>query len=176
MSRELLKFARKLLENHFNSHIKYDAKELAEKFKEKRGVFVTLHKKGELRGCIGYVYPLKSVYDSVKENTFNAAFHDPRFPPLQKEELKDVRIEISILSPPKLLRYSSAKELLKKLTKKEGVILEKDGQRTTFLPQVWEELPDKEEFLSHLSTKAGLSPDAWKEAKIYIYFVEAFEE
>lgn len=175
MTKELLKLARNILESYFQ-HKDFDLKEISEKFKEKRGVFVTLHKNGELRGCIGYIYPIKSVYESVKENTLNAAFHDPRFSPLKKEELKDIKIEISILSPPELLKYSSAKDLLKKLTKKEGVVLEKDGRKSTFLPQVWEEIPDKEEFLAHLSLKAGLAPDAWKEAKIYTYFVEVVEE
>jgi AmmeMemoRadiSam system protein A len=144
--------------------------------KEKRGVFVTLTKNGELRGCIGFIQPLKSIYDSVKENALNAAFHDPRFKPLQKEELKDLKIEISILTLPVKIGFKEPKELLQKLTPHHGVILEKSGHQATFLPQVWEQITDPIEFLQQLSWKAGLTTEAWKSANISIYTVEKFEE
>jgi len=145
--------------------------------KEKQGVFVTLTKKKELRGCVGFIQPIKSIYDSVKENALNAAFHDPRFKPLQKEELKEIKIEISILTVPKRLEYKNEKELLVKLQKsKQGVVLEKNGHQATFLPQVWEEVKEAEEFLRHLSWKAGLGVDEWKSANIFVYEVGKFEE
>lgn len=171
----LLQLARKAIENHFQKK-DYDLENIPAEFKEKRGVFVTLHEDGQLRGCIGNIEPIKSLYENVKENVLNAAFHDPRFSKLRKEELKNVHLEISVLTPPRKLEYYSPEDLLSKLTGKEGVILEKNHHRATFLPQVWEDLPDKEEFLGHLSLKAGLSADGWKQAGIYVYHAEVFRE
>ncbi|MEK6938758.1 MAG: AmmeMemoRadiSam system protein A [Nanoarchaeota archaeon] len=173
---ELLKLARETIKAKFTDR-KYDLGSIHSEFKEKRGVFVTLTKKGELRGCIGFIQPIKSVYEAVKENALNAAFHDPRFKPLQKEELKEIKIEISILSQPIKVDFKEPLELIKKLKPKHhGVILEKNGHQATFLPQVWEQIPEPEEFLRHLSWKAGLSIDAWKSANILVYVVEKFEE
>ncbi len=171
----LLQLARKTIENHFQKR-DYDLEKIPAEFQEKRGVFVTLHLDGQLRGCIGNIEPIKSIYEGVKENALNAAFHDPRFSKLTEGELKKVHLEISVLTPPRKLEYRSSEELLSKLTGKEGVILEKNHHRATFLPQVWEDLPDKEEFLGHLSLKAGLNPEVWKEAKIYVYQAEVFGE
>lgn len=171
----LLNLARKTLETHFQNK-KFYLTEIPPEFQQKGGVFVTLHKERELRGCIGYIFPVKSIYEGVKENVLNAAFQDPRFYPLKKEELPELKIEISILTPPQKLAFLFPEELLKKLTKKEGVILEKNSRQSTFLPQVWEQLPEKVGFLEHLSLKAGLSKDAWKTANIFIYFAEAFSE
>ncbi|MFA6461068.1 MAG: AmmeMemoRadiSam system protein A [Candidatus Woesearchaeota archaeon] len=169
---ELLELARKVIEDK-----NYNLEFISREFKEKHGVFVTLTKKKELRGCVGFIQPIKSIYDSVRENALNAAFHDPRFKPLQKEELKEVKIEISILTVPKRLEYKNEKELLVKLQKsKPGVVLEKGGHQATFLPQVWEEVKEAEEFLRHLSWKAGLGVDEWKSANIFVYEVEKFEE
>jgi len=172
---ELLKLAREVITAKFEKK-DYHLEFIHSQMKEKRGVFVTLTKKGELRGCIGFIQPIKSVYDSVKENALNAAFHDPRFKPLQKEELKEIKIEISVLTLPTKVEFKEPKELLQKLTSHPGVILEKSGHQATFLPQVWQELPDPSEFLEHLSWKAGLTTEAWKSAHISIYTVEKFEE
>lgn len=173
---ELLGFARKAIASHFSGK-KYDLEFVSRALKEKRGVFVSLHKNGELRGCIGFIQPIKSIYDSVKENALNAAFHDPRFRPLSKEELPEITIEISVLSVPAKLEYKDENELIRKLKPKiDGIVLEKNGRQATFLPQVWEQIPDPFDFLRQLSWKAGLSIDAWKSADIYTYKVEKFEE
>lgn len=172
----LLTLARKTIENYFQKK-DFDLEKIPEEFKEKRGVFVTLHEKGELRGCIGYIFSFKPLYQGIKENALNAAFHDPRFPLLQKEELKNIEIEISLLTPPKKLEFKDEKNLLNKLKLNiDGVILQKSGRQSTFLPQVWEQLPNKTEFLEHLSLKAGLSKDAWKTAEILTYQAEVFHE
>lgn len=172
----LLTLARKTLESYFQKK-DYNLENLPEEFKEKRGVFVTLHQQGELRGCIGYILPFKLLYQGIKENALNAAFHDPRFPSLKKEELPAIQIEISVLTPPKKLEFKDEKDLLDKLKPNvDGVILQKSGRQSTFLPQVWEQLPDKTEFLEHLSLKAGLSKDAWKTAEILTYQAEVFSE
>ncbi|HLC88478.1 MAG TPA: AmmeMemoRadiSam system protein A [Candidatus Nanoarchaeia archaeon] len=171
----LLKLARKTIENNFR-HKDYDLENVLAEFREKKGVFVTLQKDGRLRGCVGSIEPVKSIYDGVKENALNAAFRDPRFSKLTEGELKTVYLEISVLTPPKKLEYHSPEDLLGKLTGKEGVILERNHHRATFLPQVWEDLPGKEEFLEYLSIKAGLAAEAWKQTKIYVYFAEVFRE
>ncbi len=146
---------------------------------KKAGVFVTLLKNGELRGCIGTIVSDKSIIEGVKENAINAAFNDPRFPPLSKEELKDLKIEVSILTPPKKVNYRDPKDLLNKIRPNiDGVIIQKGFSKATFLPQVWEKLPDPEDFLTHLCLKAGLPGNIWKiePLEVYTYEVVAFEE
>ena len=148
-------------------------------FEERRGTFVTITKGGSLRGCIGHIIPRESLLEGVKENAINAAFRDPRFNPLNKNEFKDIKIEVSILTEPKDLPYGGEKDLLAKLRPGiDGVILKKGYHQATFLPQVWEQLPKKEEFLAHLCLKAGLSPDAWRKGDLQVstYQVQAFEE
>lgn len=146
---------------------------------EKKGVFVTLTQKGKLRGCIGNLENWQTVWEGIQENALSAAFNDPRFLPLSKKELPETKIEISILSLPKPLEFGSSQELLQKLVpNRHGIILENNGRRATFLPSVWEELPEKEKFLSHLCMKAGLEPTAWqgKKTKIWVYTAFCFEE
>ena len=176
--KQLLKLARDTLKYHFkNKPIPPDVIPPNPKFQEKHGVFVTLQKEGKLRGCIGYIQPIKSLYEAVKENAFNAAFHDSRFTALKEEELPKVEIEISILSVPEELKYKDSLELIRKLKPKvDGVILEKNGREATFLPQVWNEVLIPEDFLRQLSWKAGLAPDGWKSAKIFTYQAEVFKE
>lgn len=148
-------------------------------FLEQRGTFVTLTIGGGLRGCIGHIIPSESLIEGIRVNAINAAFRDPRFRPLTREEWKRVHIEISILTEPKELSYSGAEDLLKKLrTDVDGVIIKQGFRQATFLPQVWEQLPRKEDFLTHLCMKAGLAGDAWREGdlKVLTYQVQAFEE
>ncbi len=172
----LLDLARKVISAKFKEQ-KFNSQDIPNRFKENRGIFVTLSKNGELRGCIGYIQPIKSVYEAVKENALNAAFSDPRFKPLKEEELKQIKIEISILTVPERIEFKEPLELIKKLRAKiDGVIVEKNGHQATFLPQVWEEISDPYDFLRQLSWKAGLSIDAWKTANISIYQVEKIEE
>jgi AmmeMemoRadiSam system protein A len=160
-------------------------KELAEdsgfspKFSERRGTFVTLTLGGQLRGCIGHILPQESLFEGVKTNAINAAFRDPRFKPLAIEELPEIQIEVSILTEPKPLAYEDGADLLAKLRPGiDGLIIQKGAYQATFLPQVWEQLPDKKEFLTHLCLKAGLDADEWQrgELRVSTYQVQAFEE
>ena len=148
-------------------------------FQSRRGTFVTLTKNNQLRGCIGNLTPDKPVRDGVEENAINAAFHDPRFPALSKDELDQINIEISLLTEPQPLDYKDGDDLLARLRPHvDGIILRKGMQSATFLPQVWEQLPEKEMFLSHLCLKAGLPAEAWKrgDLEILTYQVQYFEE
>jgi AmmeMemoRadiSam system protein A len=149
------------------------------KYLERRGTFVTLTIDGALRGCIGHIIPQESLIEGVRINAVNAALHDPRFRPLSKNEFPKIRIEVSILTEPEPLSFSDANDLSMKLRAGiDGVIIKKSFRQATFLPQVWEQLPDKSSFLSHLCMKAGLDGDTWKQERIdvYIYQVQAFEE
>lgn len=146
---------------------------------EKRGCFVTIHLRGNLRGCIGTIEPVAPLIDGIRENAINAAFKDPRFPPLNAGELSDIDIEISVLTIPEVLEYSSTDDLLDKLEPKvHGVILSSGWHRSTFLPQVWDQLPDTETFLEHLCVKGGMGQDCWKneETQVMVYKAEYFGE
>ena len=150
-----------------------------EGFQSHCGTFVTLKIHGQLRGCIGNLSSTETVWDSVKRNAINAAFHDPRFSTLTDTELDQTEIEVSILTEPRPLEYQNGQDLTKKLRADiDGVIIRKGHASATFLPQVWEQLPQPEEFLSHLCMKAGLSSDAWKgpELEVLTYQVQYFEE
>jgi len=126
------------------------------------GVFVTLKLDGKLRGCIGVTENAGPLPRAVQECALGAAFRDPRFPPLGAEEFPRVRISISLLSPPSPVAADSRAGLLAQLVPGEdGLILEEGRHRATFLPQVWEQLPQPEEFLRHLLLKAGLPGDYW---------------
>jgi AmmeMemoRadiSam system protein A len=141
---------------------------------EKRGCFVTLHKRGALRGCIGTIEPVKSLVSCIEENALNAAFCDPRFSSLVKEELEEIDIEISVLSVPKPLYFESDEDLKKKLKPGiHGVILSSGWQKATFLPHVWSQLPDIETFLGHLCMKAGMEKSSWKNKETNILTYEA---
>ncbi|HMA64157.1 MAG: AmmeMemoRadiSam system protein B [Fibrobacterota bacterium] len=145
--------------------------------KENRGCFVTLTINNSLRGCIGYIEPIMPLYKAVIENARNAALSDPRFDPVTKSELDKICIEVSVLTVPVPLVYNDTDDLLKKLRPQiDGVILSYHGAQSTFLPQVWEQLPDKIQFLQHLSMKAGLSADSWKKASYKVYQAEHFKE
>jgi AmmeMemoRadiSam system protein A/AmmeMemoRadiSam system protein B len=149
------------------------------KLAEVRAVFVTLTKNGDLRGCIGTILPREPLHQAVIHAARSAAVEDSRFPTVQPAELKNIRIEISVLTVPRRLECKSAGEVLAKLRPGiDGVVLKVDGGEATYLPQVWEQLPDKEDFLDHLARKAGLSPAAWRsdQAVFEVYQVEAFKE
>ncbi len=155
----LLKVARKTIKNALfpNKKEPIEEKNLPSVFHERRGTFVTLTERGNLRGCIGHIVPQESLIDGVRENALNAAFRDPRFRPLSPEEFEKIKIEVSVLTDPQPLEYSDAHDLLSKLRPGiDGVIIKKGFHQATFLPQVWDQLPNKEEFLSHLCMKAGL--------------------
>ncbi len=146
---------------------------------EQRACFVTLTKDGQLRGCIGNIFPKEALYAGVMHMARSAALNDFRFTPVRSSEVDQLEIEISVLTIPQPLPYGSPRELLDKLRPGvDGVVLQFGPKEATFLPQVWAQLPDKEQFLSHLAQKADLSPSAWKstEAKVLVYQVEAFRE
>lgn len=146
---------------------------------EKGGTFVTLKIDDALRGCIGSLAALEPITASVENNALNAAFRDPRFPPLGRKELDAVHIEVSVLSEPVPLAYESADELLSRLRPGvDGVIIQKGTRSATFLPQVWAQLPRPDSFLSNLCLKAGLSADAWRTEtlSVKVYQVQYFEE
>ncbi|MGD2143980.1 MAG: AmmeMemoRadiSam system protein A [Anaerolineae bacterium] len=141
--------------------------------------FVTLKKDQRLRGCIGSLEARRPLVLDVQENAAAAAIRDPRFPAVRPEEIDDVDIEISVLSRPQLLDYESFEDLCDKLRPGEdGVVIERGWHRATFLPQVWEKLPDEGQFLHRLCLKAGLSPGAYAcgDIDVCTYQVEKFEE
>lgn len=137
------------------------------------GVFVTLRKRGVLRGCIGRIETSDSLGKAVPMVAQEAAFRDPRFSPLRQEELQDIHVEVSVLTPPTKLAH-----LEELVPGEDGVILEHEGHRGVFLPQVWEETGwTRVEFLRELaSQKAGLPPEAWQQAALYVFQDQIFEE
>lgn len=138
--------------------------ETASWLRDKGACFVTLTRNGELRGCIGGVEPRRSLLDDVTAVARAAAFDDPRFPPLSAGELDETRIEVSLLSPLEPLRARSEAEALNQIRPKiDGLVLEWRRHRATFLPQVWEKLPDARDFLRQLKVKAGLPPEFWSQ-------------
>jgi len=143
------------------------------------GTFVTLKIGGQLRGCIGNLEPVSSIYEGIQRNALNAAFHDSRFAKLTAEELGRVHIYISILTRPQPLIYRDGEDLVARLRPGiDGVILGLGHYSATFLPQVWEQLPRAEDFLGHLCRKAELSPTAWRDShpEVATYQVQCFEE
>jgi uncharacterized protein len=141
--------------------------------------FVTLTKNGELRGCIGSLEARRSLIEDVRANAYNSAFRDPRFPPVRKDELKNISIEISILSERTKVEYSDLEDLKNKIIPGiHGVYLTYGYNSATFLPQVWEQLPEFDYFFSHLCQKAGLRSDIMSKEKVSIetYTVENFQE
>jgi AmmeMemoRadiSam system protein B/AmmeMemoRadiSam system protein A len=160
-------------------HVTAEAEALTGKLAEARGTFVTLTKGGQLRGCIGNILPAGSLAKSIVGNTQNAALHDSRFNPVQADEVDKIEIEVSVLSLPEPLYFKDWQDLIFLLRRgQDGVILRIGDHTATFLPQVWEEIPDKGKFLSALSVKAGCKPDAWKTeaTSVFTYHVEAFRE
>ena len=143
------------------------------------GTFVTLKENDRLRGCIGNLTADKPVWEGVADNAIKAAFHDPRFAPLRADEFDQLDISISILTPPMPLSYRDGDDLISKLrVNVDGVILRKGDASATFLPQVWEQLPTPDLFLSRLCMKAGLAPDVWQTSRlqVFTYQVQYFEE
>ena len=141
--------------------------------------FVTLTINGQLRGCIGTLEPYHPLAEDVREHALSAALNDYRFPQVQADELDQIKIEISRLTAPIPLDYTDSNDLLTKLRPNiDGVVLMDGHRRATFLPQVWAQLPNAEDFLSHLCQKMGASEDLWRHKKmdVLIYQVEEFSE
>jgi AmmeMemoRadiSam system protein A len=124
--------------------------------------FVTLHKKGDLRGCIGSPVAWRPLAVDILENAFSAAFRDPRFRPLNPEEWEDIALSVSILTPPKPMQFRDQADLLAQLRPGiDGLIIEDGSKRALFLPAVWSQLPKPEIFLAQLKRKAGMAVDYW---------------
>jgi len=145
---------------------------------DKAACFVTLTQHDELRGCIGTLEAHRSLLEDVKANAISAAFHDPRFSPLKRKELDYTEIEVSLLSPTQPLGFADEQDALAQLRPGiDGVVFEFGRYRSTFLPQVWEQLPDTKEFMAHLKHKAGLQPDFWADqVRLYRYTVSKWKE
>jgi AmmeMemoRadiSam system protein A len=153
--------------------------DLADDLLEAKGCFVTLTRAEQLRGCIGNIYPEFPLAEAVARNAFQAAMNDPRFSAVGAQELLEIAIEVSVLTVPAPLAFESPSDLLQKLQPhRDGVVLMIGSHRSTFLPQVWEKLPEPSQFLDHLSIKAGLSAQAWRRSgtEVLTYQVEAFSE
>lgn len=142
----------------------------------KAASFVTLEHQGQLRGCIGMLEAQRPLAQDIAENAFAAAFRDPRFPPLSAAEFSNIDLHISILSPAETLHFTSEQDLIAQLQPGiDGLILQEGFRRSTFLPSVWEQLPEPRQFLRHLKQKAGLPADYWSDnLKAYRYNTESF--
>jgi uncharacterized protein len=177
----LLTIARQALENAVHSkplpQIKLDA--LPPALQEPGASFVTLTIDGNLRGCIGALDPYQPLAIDVQEHAVAAALQDYRFPRVRPAELEHINIEVSALTPRDRLAYKDPQDLVTKLRPHiDGVILQDGLCKATFLPQVWDKVPDPEEFLSHLCMKMGASGDLWRKKKldVFIYQVQEFGE
>ena len=147
-------------------------------FGENRGVFVTLTEQGLLRGCIGHPYPDSTLKDAILDSAISAATRDPRFPPVEEDELKNIVVEVTILTQPEKIN-ASPKELPDRVEiGKHGLIVKQGYCQGLLLPQVApENNMDSIDFLSHTCMKAGLSPDAWvKGAEVYCFEGQIFKE
>jgi len=198
--RYLLKLTRRAIQKYFQdeSILQIDEDDLPQTLKEKKGVFVSLWKNQELRGCIGNLEGKKPIYQSVIDNSLASALLDPRFRTLKEDELNDIKIEISILSElEKLPDFTSPDSFLKYLDKyRPGLLIKKESYphtkqeqfrlksekigkasshygvrvyQATFLPQVWKDLTSAKLFISHLCEKAGLDKDEWKKMDLEVY-------
>lgn len=177
----LLKLARESIESYVNNRPlpNFDKKALSQVLQEDGASFVTLTYKGYLRGCVGALDPYQCLTEDVREHAIAAAFEDYRFPPVRAAEVGDIKIEISYLTRPEVIKYNNPIDLLEILRPNiDGVVIRDGMRRATFLPQVWEKIPDPEEFLEQLCIKMGSSPDLWRRKKLDVltYQVEEFHE
>ncbi|MGQ9659374.1 MAG: AmmeMemoRadiSam system protein A [Thermochromatium sp.] len=153
-----------------------DPAEYPEPLRAIRATFVTLERQSELRGCIGVLEGFRPLVTDVAHNAFAAAFEDPRFPPVRADEYPELTLKLSLLTPAEPLVFGSESELLDQIRPgRDGLILSDRGRRGTFLPSVWEQLPDPRDFLAHLKRKAGLPPDYWSQTlRVARYSTESF--
>ncbi len=176
--RELLRIAMASIRHGlaYKGPLTVTVEEYPPELREQRACFVTLNLNGALRGCIGHLEVVQPLVVDVADNAFAAAFKDPRFPQLTEQETGDIHIHLSILTPAVPLEFSSQEELISRLRPGiDGLILAEGSNRSTFLPSVWESLPDPRTFLQHLKLKAGLSANHWSEKiRIYRYKTESF--
>ena len=173
----LVKLARKAIEYYLKNREIYKPENVSEKLKQKAGVFVTLetYPERDLRGCIGYIEAVYPLYEATIKSAIAAATEDPRFPPVRIEEMDNIIVEVTILSPKELIKVKTPKDYLKEIEiGRHGLVLEYGIYKGVLLPQVPVEYNwSVEEFLSHLCLKAGLPPDCWFEKNVKIYRFEA---
>jgi len=176
----LLWFARAAIKNELSGK-QVDEVEppIPDRLMQHNATFVTLTKFGALRGCVGSLEPKLPLAEDVKEHAVAAAIHDYRFPPVQLSELEDIEIEISRLTIPEKVDFQDPEELIEIIKPQiHGVVIYYGSHRATFLPQVWEKIPEPEEFLGNLCRKMGFSQNLWREVHltVYTYQVEEFSE
>ncbi|PKO92392.1 MAG: AmmeMemoRadiSam system protein A [Betaproteobacteria bacterium HGW-Betaproteobacteria-10] len=176
LGKTLLQLARNAIASQFGlpANAVVDRPELH----EMGATFVTLSQHGELRGCIGSLEAWRPLISDVQENARNAAFRDPRFEPLSKAELPITRVEVSLLTPAEAINFNSEADALAQLRPEiDGVIFTAGHRRSTFLPQVWAQLPEPAQFMAHLKQKAGLSANYWgPEVQLERYRVKKWKE
>ncbi len=176
----LVKLARETIETYLREGRKPRVPKVPAKLRERRGVFVTLNKGGELRGCIGHPLPTTPLVDAVIDSAISSATRDPRFPPVAPEELPTLEVEVSVLSKPEPIEVKSPREYPKHVViGRDGLIIEWSGYAGLLLPQVPVEWGwDAEEFLSHACMKAGLTPDYWLREGVRIskFSAQAFRQ
>jgi len=176
-----VKSARNAVESYVKNHAPPSSSNIGEVFEEKQGVFVTLHTYPEhdLRGCIGIPLPVMSLKEAIIESA-QSATRDPRFPPLEENEIDSIIIEVTILTKPELIKVDQPQDYPSNIEiGRDGLIVEQGFYKGLLLPQVpVEQGWDKEEFLSHTCMKAGLLPDAWfdKNTKIFKFSGQIFSE
>ncbi len=168
----LLRLAREAIEQSVRNHHLANIKAPGDALRQKCGAFVTLHERGRLRGCIGYVEPVKPLYQTVRECAVAAALEDPRFDPVSLSEIPSLQLEISVLSP----LFDIAPEKVE--PGKHGLLVSEGHLRGLLLPQVAVEWGwDKDRFLEETCVKAGLAPNAWREgARIQAFTAQVFGE
>lgn len=174
----LLDVAWKSIENGLAKHesLAINVADYPQQLQHKRACFITLKLNDALRGCIGHLEAVQPLVADVAENAYSAAFRDPRFPLLNITEMEGLAIHISVLTPARPIAFASEANLIEIIRPGiDGLILEAGLNRGTFLPSVWESLPEPRDFLNHLKQKAGLPMDYWSDAiKIFRYETESF--
>lgn len=155
-----------------------NSRDYAPELQAQRATFVTLEIKHQLRGCVGVLEAVRPLVIDIAENAFAAAFRDPRFPPVSTKEYTQLDIHLSILSPAEAMSFYSENDLLRQLRPGvDGLIMQEGSRRGTFLPSVWESLPEPGEFLRHLKQKSGLAMDYWSDSlKVSRYQCELIAE
>ena len=164
---QLLELARRSIQQGFQTGkpLTINLADFPETLRESRATFVTLHRNQQLRGCIGVLEAIRPLAKDIVENAFSAAFKDPRFPKLTADELKDLDIHLSLLTPAEPILFANEQDLLAQMIPGiDGLIVQEGSRRGTFLPSVWETLPKPDQFLQHLKQKAGLPPDYWSDS------------
>lgn len=176
----LLAIARASIEHGFDHDRppRTPAADAAQALREERASFVTLKRHGQLRGCIGSLQAHRPLCEDVAHNAWAAAFRDHRFKPLSRDEWPGVAVELSLLTPPRPLTVASEADLLETITPgKDGLILQEGGRRATFLPAVWESLPEPRNFVRQLKRKAGMPADHWSDQmQVQVYSAEKIRE